>query len=116
MIVGIQGTNQFSDYNVFLRAMSVALYDMDEADKEFVLYSAGPARINTMAMEFVNVSERGMKSRGRKIKLFKVPPSWISENISTLNYFVFMSKPKEPVSKLVSEAETAGVDVGIYRY
>jgi hypothetical protein len=116
MIVGVQGTSSFDDYQVFLRAMGVAMSSMPNDDEYFYIYSAGPARVNSMVMEFVNLSERGMKSRGKKIKLYKVPPSWISENMEQFNYFAFMSKPKEPVSKLVSDAEKNNVEVGIYRY
>jgi hypothetical protein len=116
MIVGVQGTSSFDDYQVFLRAMGVAMSSMPEDDIYFYVYSAGPARINSMVMEFVNLSERGMKSRGKKIKLYKVPPSWISENMAQFNYFAFLSKPKESVSRLVSEAELNNVEVGIYRY
>ena len=40
MIVAVQGTNDFDDYNIFIRAMGVALSTMQEDDKEFVIYSA----------------------------------------------------------------------------
>ena len=63
MIVAVQGTNDFDDYNIFIRAMGVALSTMQEDDKEFVIYSAGPARINSFVSEFSNLSERGMKAR-----------------------------------------------------
>ena len=116
MMVVVQGTNDFSDYNVFLRAMSVAMSGMQEDDKEFYIYSAGPAKINSMASEFSNVSERGMKARGKKIKLFKVPPSWIEENLDYVNYFAFLSKPNQIVSKLVEKAESKNIEVGIFRY
>jgi hypothetical protein len=46
-------------------------------DKEFVIYSAGPARINSFVSEFSNLSERGMKARGRKIKFYKVANAWL---------------------------------------
>lgn len=116
MIVGVQGTSSFDDYQVFLRAMAVALSGLKEEDPYFYIYSAGPANINMMAMEFTNLSERGMKSRGKKIKLEKIPPSWISENIEEVDHFAFLSKPKEPVSKLVQEVQLKGIDVGIYRH
>jgi hypothetical protein len=116
MIVGVQGTSSFDDYQVFLRAMAVALSGLKEEDPYFYIYSAGPANINMMAMEFTNLSERGMKSRGKKIKLEKIPPSWISENISEIDHFAFLSKPKEPVSKLVQEIQLKGIDVGLYRH
>jgi hypothetical protein len=116
MIVAIQGTKTFSDYPVFLRAMGTALSEMKDDDKEFYIYSAGPAQINSMALEFSNVSERGLKARGIRIKMIKIPPSWIKQNVHTLGYFAFFSKPKEPVSPLVSYAESKDAHVGVYRF
>jgi hypothetical protein len=116
MIVGVQGTSSFEDYQVFLRAMGVALSGIPEDDEYFYIYTAGPAKVNAMVMEFVNVSERSMKSRGKKIKMYKVAPSWIQENMLDINYFVFLSNPKESVSHLVREAESNNVEVGIFRY
>lgn len=116
MIVAVQGTKDFSDYQVFLRAMGVAMSAMQEEDKELLIYSAGPSKINSMVSEFCNLSERGMKSRGKKIKFFKVPGSYIEENMDHVNYFAFLSKPKESVSKLVAVAELKNIEVGIYRY
>jgi hypothetical protein len=116
MIVAVQGTKAFDDYQVFLRAMGVAMSAMKEDDAELLIYSAGPARINSMVSEFSNLSERGMKARGKKIKFFKVPPWYIEENIDNINYFAFLSKPKESVSKLVATAELKNIEVGIYRY
>lgn len=116
MIVGVQGTSSFSDYHVFLRAMGVALSSMPNEDEYFYIYTAGPANVNKMVMEFVNVSEKGMKSRGKKIKMFKVAPLWISENILEINYFVYLSKPKEGNSKLVAQAQLNNVEVGIFQY
>lgn len=116
MIVAVQGTSEFNDYQVFLRAMSVALSGMKDGDKEFVIYSAGPAVINSYVSEFCNLSERGMKARGRKIKFYKVAPSWIEENMQYVNYFAYLSKPKQQVSKLVGTAELNNVEIGIFRY
>ena len=116
MIVGVQGTSGFNDYQVFLRAVGVALSSMSEEDEYFYIYTAGPANVNKMVMEFVNVSEKGMKSRGKKIKMFKVAPQWMSENILDINYFVFLSKPKENASKLVAQAQLNNIEVGIFQY
>jgi len=116
MIVGVQGTSSFDDYKVFLRAMGVAMSSLSEEDPYFYIYSAGPGNVNDMASEFVNLSERGMKSRGKKIKMYKVAPSWISENISDVNYIAFMSKETEQVSKIIDEAKNNNVDYGIFRY
>lgn len=116
MIVAVQGTKEFNDYNVFLRAMSVALSSMNNEDKEFIIYSAGPAKVNNFVSEFSNLSERGMKARGKKIKFYNAAPAWLSENINQINYFAFLSRPKEPKSKLVLIAEANNIDVGLFKY
>jgi len=116
MNVVVQGTNDFDDYNVFIRAMGVAMSGMKDGDNELHIYSAGPMRVNSMVVEFCNLSERGMKARGKKIKNYKVPASWVYENMEYINYFAFLSKQKQPVSKLVAEAELKNIEVGIFRY
>jgi hypothetical protein len=116
MNVVVQGTTDFSDYNIFLRAMGVAMSGMGEEDKELNVYSLGPVKINSMVSEFCNLSERGMKARGKKIKYYKVPFSWVEENMEYMNYFAFLSKPKQPVSKLMANAELQGKEVGVFRY
>jgi hypothetical protein len=116
MIVAVHGTEDFDDYQVFLRAMGVALSGMKEGDKEFTVYAVGPAAINSFVSEFCNLSERGFKSRGRKIKFFKAPTSWVEENILHVNYVIYLSKPKQSLSKLVAVAEKNNVEVGIFIY
>lgn len=116
MIVAVQGTNEFDDYNVFIRAMGVALSYMNDNDKEFLIYSAGPAKTNAMVSEFANISEKGMKARGKKIKFYKVPPSWIEENLDYVNYFAYLAKPKQGTSKLVAAAELKNIEIGLFQY
>jgi hypothetical protein len=116
MIVAVQGTKEFDQYNVFLRAMSVALSGMKDEDNEFIIYSAGPLKVNNFVSEFSNLSERGMKARGKKIKFYNVAPAWLNENIGQVNYFAFLSSPKEPKSKLVLTAEANNIDVGLFKY
>ncbi len=116
MIVGIQGTSSFDDYQVFLRVMAVTMSSLKEEDPEFCIYSAGPGNVNMMAMEFTNLSERGLKARGKKIKYKAVPPMWITENVSKINYFAFLSKEGEQVSKLVEDVKNNNVEYGIFRY
>jgi hypothetical protein len=96
--------------------MGTALSSMEQGDNEFLIYSAGPARINEMAIEFSNISERSLKARGIKIRTFKVPPKWLKENITNMNYLAFFSKPKEPVTDIVKAAEAKDIEVGVYRY
>jgi hypothetical protein len=117
MIVALQGTKSFDDYAIFLRGIGVALRNMDRnKDTEFIVYSAGPGKINSFAMEFLNVNERSLKAYGIKTKLIKVPPSWLVENINSFNYVLYFSKPKEPVSEVVELADAKSIDVGVYRY
>ena len=116
MIVVVQGTNGFNDYQVFLRAMGVALSNLKEDDNHLYIHSVCPVRVNSMAMEFVNISERSMRSRGIKIKLKYTPPSWVIENMSSINYFAYLSTPNEPKGNLVKEAEENNIEVGIFKY
>lgn len=116
MIIAVQGTNSFDDYNVFLRAMGVAMSSMKEDDTQLHIYSVGPVKINGFVSEFCNISEVGLRRRGKKIKYYKVPAQWVEENMDAFNYFAFLSKPKEPISKLVASAELKDIEVGIFRY
>jgi hypothetical protein len=114
MNVAVQGTKEFSDYSVFMRAMGVALSEVE--DGEFNVYSVGPANINSYTAEFCNMSEGGLKRRGIKIRFYKVPPSSIEDNWSDIDYFAFLSTPNQRPSRLVASAELAGVEVGLFRY
>jgi hypothetical protein len=116
MIIAIQGTKSFKDYSVFLRAMRSSLSGMKEDDVDIFIYSAGPATINSQATEFANVSERGLKARGYKIQVRKVPSDWIKDNIDFIDHFAFFSLPKEPVSDVVKWAQARDAEVFIYRY
>jgi hypothetical protein len=116
MKIAIQASKAFNQYDVFLNGMGRSLAMMAPEDTEFLIYSAGPVRVNEMGMEFSNISERSLKARGIKIRLFKVPPSWIKENIYAINYFAYFCNKKEPVSSLVDFAEKKDIEVGIYRF
>jgi hypothetical protein len=116
MIIGVQGSKDFDDYQIFLRAMGTALSSLKGDEKEIIIYSAGPAKINAMSMEFSNIVERSMKARGFKIKMFKAPIKWMKANIDTIDYFVYLSKPKENLSELATLAEKKGIELGVYRY
>jgi hypothetical protein len=116
MIVAIQGTRNFNDYSIFLRAMGTAFNNLPEDDTQIIVFTAGPAQINSFAMEFVNISERSLKARGIKIKLVKIPPSWIADNIHDVDYLAYFSKPKESIPAIVDLAEAKDVEVGVYRF
>ncbi len=116
MIVGVQGTSSFDNYQVFLRSMAVALSELLEGDKDFHIYSAGPNNINMMSMEFANLSEKGMKSRGKSIKLFRVTPEWIEENMNSFNHFAFVSNPKEQTSRIVNLSRSKNINTNVYNF
>lgn len=116
MIVAVQGSTEFNSYPVFLRAMGVALSSMKDDDNQFIIYSAGPAKVNAFVSEFSNLSEKGMKLRGKKIKFYKVALPWLYENLEGINYLAYLSNPKDRTSKLVAEAELKNIETGIFRY
>jgi hypothetical protein len=116
MIVVVQGTKRFDDYSVFLTGMRSALINLTDNDKSFTVFSAGPANINAMAMEFVNVTERSLKARGIKSKLVKVPPSWIENNVDDIDLFAYYALPKEPIPEMVTSVSNKGVNVQFYRF
>ena len=114
MNIIVQGTKEFSDYNIFMRAMGVALSEIK--DEEFNVYSVGPAQINSFTAEFCNMSENGLRQRGIKTKFYRVPQSFVEEHMDTVDYVVFLSTPNQKPSKLVSSAELSGIEVGLFRY
>ena len=116
MIIGVQGSKDFDDYQIFLRAMGTALSTIRENDKDIIIYSAGPAKINAMSMEFSNIVERSMKARGFKIKMFKAPIKWMKANVNVIDYFAYLSKPKENLSELATLVDKKGIELGVYRY
>lgn len=118
MMVVIQGTNEFKEYSVFLRAMGVVLSNMKPEDKELALYVVGSrnSKIQEFAMEFCNLSERGMKGRGKKIQMHQTTDSWVSTYLSQMNYFAFFSNTKQPISVLAKKAKDQGVELVTFQY
>lgn len=116
MIIGVQGSKNFTDYQIFLRAMGTALSTIKDGDTQVYLYSAGPSNVNAMSMEFSNIVERSMKSRGIKIKMYKAPIKWMKENMDDFDYFIYLSRPKENLSELATLADKKGIELGVYRY
>ena len=116
MIIVVEGTKSFNDYEIFMRAMSVALSSVNE-DPEIQVWSVGPHKINNFTASFCNSSENYLRQKGYKITFSKVNASWVIENMSYVNYYAFFSLPKEAISRLVSQAQlTEGCEVGIFRY
>ena len=116
MNVLVQGSKQFSDYQVFMRAMGVALGNVGD-DDEFVVYSIGPAKVNSFATEFLNLSERNLKARGIKTKLHKVPHSWGLDKAADMDYVAYLCTPNEKGEPaIISFAEIAERPNAIFRF
>lgn len=116
MIIAVEGSSRFNDYSIFLNAMGTALFRMNPEDTQIFLYTAGPRRVNEMALEFANVSERSLRGRGIRIQVRKVPPSWIREYLHELDYFAYFAVDKEVLPPIVNSAKSKDVTVEVYRY
>lgn len=113
----IQGTKNFSEYSIFLRAVHTAMTVLQSSgDDKLTIFTAGPVNINNMVYEFFNVTERSLKSKGISAKVVKIPPKWINDNMATVDYFIFLSKPKEPLSEQAELADAKDIELGVYRY
>lgn len=116
MIITVEGTKAFNDYEIFMRAMGVALSNKN-IDSDIQVWSLGPHTINSFTAAFCNLSEKFLKGKGYKINFYKVAHVWVAENLSSVNYFAFFSLPKESESKMCRAAQKVeGCEVGIFRY
>ena len=116
MKMAVQGSDSFSDYVIFMRAMRTALSTMSKEDKVFEMYSIGPFRVNDMALEFSNKSEDGFRGRGKRNSCHKRTVSWLRENMSEMDYFAFFKKPGEKFSPMVALADSLGVEAQVYEF
>lgn len=115
MIIAVEGSKTFDDYETFMRGMGVALSDLGK-DDTIEVWSAGPYKINSFTAAFCNSSENYLKQKGYRIKFSKVQQNWLAQNISVVDHYAYFSNPNERPSRLTAEAELANIDVSIYRY
>jgi len=117
MKVLVQGTKDFTDYQVLMRAMGVALASMKPGDKEFQIYSVGPHKTNDLAISFANLTENSLKNRGIKVKFHKLPAKLAEERIDRFDYMAYLAHPdNRRLSALTNKAEENGIELGIFRY
>ena len=117
MKVLVQGTKDFTDYQVLMRAMGVALASMKPGDKEFQIYSVGPHKTNDLAISFANLTENSLKNRGIKVKFHKLPAKLAEDRIDRFDYMAYLSNPENRrLSALTNKAEENGIELGIFRY
>jgi hypothetical protein len=117
MKVLVQGTKDFTDYQVLMRAMGVALSSMKPGDKEFQIYAVGPHKTNDLALSFANLTEDNLKGRGIKIKFNKLPAKLAEDKIDRFDYMAYLAHPdNRRLSALTNKAEENGIALGIFRY
>ena len=117
MKVLLQGSKDFDDYQVLMRAMGVALSSMPPQDKSFEIYSVGPHQTNDLAVAFTNLTENSLKSRGIKVRFHKLPARLAEEKMDRFDYMAYLSNPENRrLSALTNKAEENGVELGIFRY
>lgn len=114
MIIAVQGTKSFADYETFMRAMGVALSQPND-ENVIEVWSAGPHNVNNFTAAFCNSAENYLKQKGYKVLFKKLPASYIQENISYVSYLAYFSKMNEKASPLVATAELQDIEIGIFR-
>lgn len=115
MIIAVEGTKSFKDYDVFTRAMGVALSNVNQ-DREIEVWSAGPHNVNNFTAAFCNITENYLRQKGFKLSFKKLPSKYIEERIENVNYFAFFGTRGDGKSKLAALAELSGVETGIFKF
>ncbi len=115
MIVVTQGSRNFDDYSVFLRAMFTSLSMMPNDDKSFSVYSVGPLRVNQMSEEYINVSN--FRARGIKSRFMRVNEDFVKNlDPTSINYLIYFCNKGEPIAGLIDYAEENNIENGVYRF
>lgn len=114
MNVIVQGTKEFKDYTIFVRAMGVAMSDL--TDDEFNIYTVGPATINNYTAEFANKIESSMRARGKRVKFYRIPASTAEDTLDKFDYFAFFTTPGEKLSHLYYVAQATDMETAVFRY
>lgn len=115
MNILVQGTKEFVDYHIFYRGMGVALSDIGN-DKYFNVYSAGPVNINNFTAEFCNKIENSMRSRGIKVRFYRIPALEAKDAINSFDWFGFFCNHGERLSPLFIAAQATDIETAIFRY
>lgn len=113
MRVLISGGKDFSDPQIFRRAMTVTMSEMG-TDKELVLLLSGPFKTNEIARQFVNLAEESFRARNMKIKYIHVDPADVPwESVDSV---VALVNPPQRNTVLGYKADEQGIDVNVFRY
>jgi len=114
MIIVVEGSKTFGNYETFMRGMGVALSNLNE--DSVTVWSAGPHKINNFTASFCNSVENYLKLKGHKIRFTKVNYKYVYDNLNMVDHLAYFSNPNEKKSMLSAKAELSGIDVNIYRY
>ena len=110
----VQGTKDFNDYAIIVRAMGVAMSNLP--DDEFNIYTVGPATINNYTAEFANKIESSMRARGKRVKFFRVPAQQVEDNLDKFGYFAFFATPGDKLSHLYYTAQATDMETAVFRF
>lgn len=114
MIIVVEGTKSFNNYDTFVRAMGVALSSIKN-DNSVEIWSIGPHNVNNYTAAFCNITENYLRQKGIKISFHRMHHSVAENNMHRVNYYAFFGDKKDPVSKICASAELNGVETGIFR-
>lgn len=116
MIIVVEGTKMFSDYELFMKGMTIAM-STPVLNNEIQVWSLGPHKINSFTAAFCNTTENYLKSKGFKVSFSKVNADYVRQYIDYVDYHAFFSLPKEPVSKFTAYMQhQENVETGIFRF
>lgn len=121
MKILVYGSNKFSDYDTFTRAVVVAIdHAVSNVDTRLDIYTAGPYKVNQFTAEFVNKTENFFKQKGIKSRFYRVLKNDVVENFDKyeLDSVVYLSTKNdrsEIFDVVISEAESNNIPVNIYK-
>jgi hypothetical protein len=121
MKILVYGSNKFSDYDTFTRAVVVAIDNaVDSIDDKLDIYTAGPYKVNQFTAEFVNKTEGFFKQKGIKSRFYRVLKNDVVENfdkygIDSVVYLSTKNERAEIFDTVISTAESQDVPVNIYK-
>jgi hypothetical protein len=121
MKILVYGSNKFSDYDTFTRAVVVAIDNaVNNIDDKLDIYTAGPYKVNQFTAEFVNKTESFFKQKGIKSRFYRVLKNDVVENfdkygIDSVVYLSTKNERAEIFDTVISTAESQDVPVNIYK-
>ena len=121
MKILVYGSNKFSDYDTFTRAVVVAIDNaVNNIDDKLDIYTAGPYKVNQFTAEFVNKTEGFFKQKGIKSRFHRVLKNDVVENfdkygIDSVVYLSTKNERAEIFDTVISTAESQDVPVNIYK-